>query len=482
MGGNHHCAVHGFVNSRNKPEKVLKKDHVGILRWYTARTLQDMKLWEKMLNRQGGFKMTMCTKVCSNHFAAGYCSDVCSIPTLFLKGYDVKDNLKRKDPHSRNNYFEIVRKKKKKNIIRDGFEILQENSNTISTPFIGDHSYDNIIPTNNSARIVPFQKCNRCISLEKKISDLKIVINAQKKQISELKLSVSEAEKKNSFNFDDISYSDKYVSVYTGLQNAKLFEWLHKHINGEAKKLHYYLQTTNQKHRINRKVNTKNAMFLVLVKLRLALTDNDLAFRFKISQFLVSNILNTWIPFMSSVLQKFIYWPTREETKNAYPKCFEKFPNVIGIIDCTEGAIEIPSLAKAQAQTYSTYKSKNTWKVLLCITPIGTVSFLSKAYGGNASDRFITERCGILDKIVSGDSLMADKGFNISDLLVGKGSQLVIPPFLKDKGKSSKRNNTKTSNVAKARIHVERAISRIKKYHILQNVFPLKRKTSWTLF
>ena len=32
---------------------------------------------------------------------------------------------------------------------------------------------------------------------------------------------------------------------------------------------------------------------------------------------------------------------------------FQKFPNTIGITDCTESAIEKPSLAKAQAQTYS---------------------------------------------------------------------------------------------------------------------------------
>ncbi|XP_065647697.1 uncharacterized protein LOC136077086 [Hydra vulgaris] len=426
MGRNNHCAVYGCVNSRNKPEKVLKKDHVGILRWHTPRTFQDMKLWEKMLNRQGSFKMTMSTKVCSNHFAAGYCSDVSPIPTLFLKGYIGKKPLKRKVSKNRNSIFENVHEKVKF-VVRDGFEVLEED--TISTPFIGDHNYDNSIPTNKCARCEPFNKCSRCNSLEKKKMELKMIIDAQKKQISELKHSLTKAETKKSFNFGDISHSDKCVRIYTGLQNAKLFEWLHKRIDGEAKKLNYYNQKTTQKHRINRKVDTKTAMFLVLVKLRLGLTDNDLAFRFKISQSLVSNILNTWIPFMSLLLKDFIHWPTKEENKNAFPKCFEKFPNVIGIIDCTEGALEIPSLAKAQAQTYSTYKSKNTWKVLLCVTPIGTVSFISKAYGGNASDRFITERCGILDKIVSGDSLMADKGFNISDLLVGKGSQLVIPPF-----------------------------------------------------
>ena len=34
-----------------------------------------MKKWEKLLNTGGKFKMTMSTKVCFNHFAAGYCSD-----------------------------------------------------------------------------------------------------------------------------------------------------------------------------------------------------------------------------------------------------------------------------------------------------------------------------------------------------------------------------------------------------------------------
>ena len=86
--------------------------------------------------------------------------------------------------------------------------------------------------------IVPFLKCNQCISLHKKVLDLRIIINinSQKKQISELMHSVSNTEIKKSFNFSGISHSDKYVRTYTGLQNAKLFEWLHKRIDNEAKK------------------------------------------------------------------------------------------------------------------------------------------------------------------------------------------------------------------------------------------------------
>ena len=129
-----------------------------------------------------------------------------------------------------------------------------------------------------------------------------------------------------------------------------------------------------------------------------------------------------------------------------------------------------------EAQTYSSYKSKNTWKKLICVTPCGTVSFISKCYGGNASDRYITETCGILDKLNAHDNLMADKGFNISDLLVFIGCKLIILPFLKDKCRFSMRNCSRTSGIAKARIHVERAIARIKDFRILQNAIPLLMK------
>ena len=99
-----------------------------------------------------------------------------------------------------------------------------------------------------------------------------------------------------------------------------------------------------------------------------------------------------------------------------------------------------------------------------------------KSYGGAASDRHITETCGLLDKLHYGDNFTTDKGFNISDLLIYRGSKLVIPPFLHETGKSSRRNCTTTSNIAKARIHVERAIAQMKDFRILQTTFLLTLK------
>ena len=176
-------------------------------------------------------------------------------------------------------------------------------------------------------------------------------------------------------------------------------------------------------------LSPENCSFLTLLRLPVGLPEQGIAFKFGISQALDSRILVTWISFLARDLSCLIYWPHREDVQWYYPQCFQKYKNVIGINDCTEGILEKSSLAKVQSQTYSTYKSRRTWKKFICITLAGTISFISKCYGGCASDQFITEDCHTLDKLQYSDNLMADKGPNISDLLISKGSQIIISPF-----------------------------------------------------
>ena len=79
----------------------------------------------------------------------------------------------------------------------------------------------------------------------------------------------------------------------------------------------------------------------------------------------------------------------------------------------------------------------------------------------------------MVEKFQFGDNLMALKGFSISDLLVSKGSRHIIPPFLSNKNKFSKKTRKTTSNVAKACIHVERAIARENNFRIHNGAFPI---------
>lgn len=68
---------------------------------------------------------------------------------------------------------------------------------------------------------------------------------------------------------------------------------------------------------------------------------------------------------------------------------------------------------------------------------------------------------------------MADKGFDIEDILFKKKVKLNIPPYLQSKGQFSIREAADTKKIAKLRIHVEHAIRRVKEYHIFDWCIPL---------
>ena len=124
----------------------------------------------------------------------------------------------------------------------------------------------------------------------------------------------------------------------------------------------------------------------------------------------------------------------------------------------------------SQAETFSSYKHHNTFKVLVGISPIGAITFTSKLWGGRVSDRKITECCGILDLLEPGDNVMADRGFDVQELLAAQQVKLNIPPFLWDRSQLTSSEVIETQRNAELRIHVERAIGRIQSFHILDGV------------
>ena len=82
-------------------------------------------------------------------------------------------------------------------------------------------------------------------------------------------------------------------------------------------------------------------------------------------------------------------------------------------------------------------------------------------------------RSGYLDlPFDANDSLMADKGFTIQDLLPVDVS-LNIPPFLGNSAQMPASDVVKTQEIASLRIHVERAINKIKNFRIWESVIPL---------
>jgi len=149
------------------------------------------------------------------------------------------------------------------------------------------------------------------------------------------------------------------------------------------------------------------------------------------------------------------------------------FQQVGCIIDCTEVFIERPTSLQTRAVTYSHYKSHNTAKFLVGISPTGAITFLSKVWGGRASDKVITKNSGLIELLEQGDHVMADRGFNLPEYFATKCVRLHVPASTKGRKQLTGLEVTHSRKMSRVRIHVERAIGKLKSFRILRNTLPV---------
>lgn len=220
--------------------------------------------------------------------------------------------------------------------------------------------------------------------------------------------------------------------------------------------------------------NNQEKVVMTLMKLKLNWSYAVLSVLFGCTATTCKNIICSSLPPLSSILQSAIIWPTKENILLNMPKCFDNFRKVRVILDCTEVQLAKFKCLKCRILSYSQYKGHHTIKYLVGVTPGGIISFVSAGYGGRASDRKIFEESNILNLLEPYvDEIMVDKGFLITSLCEEEGIGVIHPPFLRKKAAFSKAEAVQTAEIAKARVHVERAIERLKKFKIMSDGFPL---------
>ncbi|CAC5384470.1 unnamed protein product [Mytilus coruscus] len=135
-------------------------------------------------------------------------------------------------------------------------------------------------------------------------------------------------------------------------------------------------------------------------------------------------------------------FPDRDIVRFFNPRDFKtKFPSTRIIIDGTECPVMKPKSPIAQQSTFSTYKNRNTIKLLVGAIPGGLINYVSPAYGGSTSDRQICERSNLSSICDKGDSKMADKGFNVQDLFAPYDVSINIPTFFEQKKQNDWQNS-----------------------------------------
>ncbi|CAN7940132.1 unnamed protein product [Ixodes hexagonus] len=218
-------------------------------------------------------------------------------------------------------------------------------------------------------------------------------------------------------------------------------------------------------------------MVVTLMRLRLGMPLQDIAYRFQVSQATVTKIVDKWLGVMHVRLGGLVRWPEREDLRRSMPASFRAAfgVKVAVILDCFEVFIDRPSSLVSRALTWSQYKHHNTVKYLSGIAPQGVITFISKGWGGRTSDKELTETCGILENLLPGDSALADRGFTIADSVGLFCARLEIPAFTRGRAQLSAYEVAKTRTLANVRIHEERVISLLRnKYRILSTTIPVE--------
>ena len=82
--------------------------------------------------------------------------------------------------------------------------------------------------------------------------------------------------------------------------------------------------------------------------------------------------------------------------------------------------------------------------------------------------------CGILNKLLPGGLVLADRGFTIAESVMFQQAQIAIPSFTKGKDQLDPVDVGKARGIANVCIHVERVIGLLcRKYSILSGIRPI---------
>ncbi|XP_071571572.1 uncharacterized protein [Temnothorax nylanderi] len=178
--------------------------------------------------------------------------------------------------------------------------------------------------------------------------------------------------------------SDRELSTATGITNFEIFHV----IVSNVKKLYNNAKS---------KLSVEEKVMLTFIKLKQNISFAFLATLFNCySVRTCQRIFVNMIRVLRACFDSCIHWPSKQEILRNIPNCFLPFPDIRIILDCTEILLQKPKSVCCQAITYSNYKSNYTLKFMTGVTPAGTISFVSRCYGGRFSDKAILNKATCL--------------------------------------------------------------------------------------
>ena len=408
----HHCAVPGCTSN--------SKTAVGVSFHKFPADAALRRLWVKNIRRderKGAWSINSSTRVCSLHFAeesynapsrkrerrttwTNRILKVTAVPTVFdcFPERLQPTSSKRKAPVIRE-ALEPKQKRKRDADVAD----CREDTSAASQDVEGERE-DNA----DTSAGVQHEHCD-CVealqgtveSLQREVDYLQSERIVEQAKETELLHQLEKERARRDFCIDRFKGDNRKMRYYTGFLTYGMFMACFDFLLQSAKEMRTWQgkrtstgERTTEKTGPKSKLPLQEQFFLVMVRLRLGLNVEDLADRFYINPSTVSRIFTTWINLMYVKFKELPLWMSRSKVDKWMPPCFKKwYPTTRVIIDGTEFYIEKPSSLARQSATWSSYKNHNTFKVLVGISPDGTMVYISHLYEGSMSDVDLVQLC-----------------------------------------------------------------------------------------
>ena len=474
-------------------DRFMNKTNIGFFTFPDDKKYPDLrKQWVSIIkqfrrkSKNDPFKINSTTRICEFHFKAGEIKVSARVegktllPGVVPTVFNFRPNSsakKRKSPVKR-------------------VSVVEESESEYE-----DDDSGNLMDMDDLVTEEPdMNQDNFCQEKDAEIIRLIGIISNLQSENAELKTDV-ESFKCRVFNFENIPVDSEKFIKFTGLALDE-FHILQNFLDPGRKCENTNFCEPRENNRASSENNSSSSskrgrkpkmrpsdqLFLFLTWLKCGLTLYFTSWLFDTPKSTVSRYIITWANFMYFSLGSVNIWPSKKQITDTMPGNFRKtYPSTRVIIDCTELYCQRSSSLSIQSSLYSSYKHHVTYKGFIGIAPSGAITFVSQLYDGSISDKEIVSRSGLLTKELwsAGDSLMADRGFNIHDMLEPMQVHLNIPAFLSGISQLTKDEVRKSQTIASVRIHVERAIQRIKKFRQIRNEIPLSLHGSinqiWTV-
>ena len=408
-----------------------------------------MKAWIRRVRRED-FVPTSTSYVCSRHFLdSDFTISKTDTPAIFKKKKLLKSaipslNLRGNSVDECRPIRSVRAFSANRNNQTTEVELEQATATESQVPEITDDNTDDLEVESDSSQIVALQR----------------KLQASNSEVNRLEM-VNKSLEEKKFLYKNLK--DDEVKKYTGIEKP-IFEVIIQTIK-RFMPFHYWAGKPVKS------ISSEDQLLILLMRLKLDIPYFDIAKRYSVSHSTIQNIVMTYLYALHRIFFEGMMStpPSQEKNKCSLPESFGDITNCRIIIDCTEVKIATPrGDLQAACSAYSNYKHNLTAKFLIGVAPNGAITFVSDAFLGSTSDKVITDQSGIISHLKAGDLILADKGFLIHDLLPNN-IYLNLPAFLSGKTQFTKNEAIFSRKIAGCRIHVERAIERLRNYKILDN-------------